>query len=420
MESVYYSLNPWWEVRPFEIGIRRADYLKKLPAQLNRKQIEVLIGSRRAGKTTLLKQLIKELLERSIPARDITYLALDHPPLAGTSLSGHVKAVRKIFSHDVGSRLYLFLDEVQESPGWEAELKALYDADNLKIFGSGSTSALLKSQGGKLTGRQIVTRIHQLSFGEFLAFRGEQPALAEDYKYEALADEYLKTGGYPEYVLHPSPEYLANLIDDILSRDIVRLFPVRKPFLLKDLLRLLAACQGSRMSYSKLGRALHLSVDTVKDYVAHLESAFLVAPLEKWTESWTDKAYSAKKIYLLDNGVKTLFTGPGDEGAKAEAAVFAELRRRGTDAGYFAESERETDFVTGTSCSPLPIEVKYVTAFDWDDKRYSGFKLFLKRHPKTKEGIVVTRTVEKEDRKNGVFIRCVPLWKFLLFSERYF
>jgi hypothetical protein len=419
MESVYYSLNPWWEGRRFETGIRREFYLNKLKASLERKQIEVLIGSRRAGKTTLLRQFIRELLDRPVDAKDIVYLALDHPSLAGTTLSEHIKAVRKLFSHDLGRRLFLFFDEVQESPSWETELKALYDANDLKVFCSGSTSSLLQSQGGKLTGRQIVNRVDLLSFSEFVDFRGGRPSFSEDYKFERLADEFLLHGGYPENALHPSMEYLANLIDDILSRDIMRLFPVRKPFLLKELLRLLAASVGSRTSFNKLARVLGVNLETVKDYVAHLESAFLVAPLEKWTNSWSDKVYAARKIYLLDNGIKTLITGPGDEGAKAEAAVFAELRRRGVPCGYFAESEREVDFVIGTAVAPLPIEVKYLSSFDGDDRRYAGLKLFLKRFPKSIRAVVVTRAVDKEEKIGTTPVCCVPLWKLLLDGDVY-
>ena len=414
MEAPYYALNPWWEGRPFETGIRRDFYLDRLKTTLDRKQIEVLVGSRRAGKTTLLRQFIKLLLDRPVDAKDIAYLALDHPALAGLPLSEHVKAVRRLFSHDIGHRLFLFLDEVQESPSWEAELKALYDANDLKIFCSGSTSALIQSQGGKLTGRQIVNRVDLLSFAEFIEFRGVKPSLSEDYKFEQLADEYLAAGGYPENVLRPSAEYLGNLIDDILAKDITRLHAVRKPLVLKELLRLLAASVGSRMSFHKLSRVLNISLETVRDYVAYLETAFLVAHLEKWSDSLSDRAYAAKKIYLLDNGVKTLITGSGDDGAKAEAAVFAGLRRGGIESGYFAESEREVDFVTGTSRSPRPVEVKYVSSFDESDKRYAGLRLFLRRFPVTKKAVIVTRTVDGEDKINGTPVRCVPLWKFLL------
>ena len=414
MEALYYTLNPWWEGKEFAAGIDRDAYLRQVPIYLQRRQMEIFIGSRRTGKTTLLKQIVKNLLSRNIEAKDIIYLALDHPRLSFAPLSEHVRNFRKLFMHDRGRKIFLFLDEVQDSPQWEAELKALYDLEEVKIFCSGSTSALLTRQEGKLTGRQIVTTIFTLSFPEYLQFRGLSPSLSEDYKYESLAEEYLSLGGYPEQVLHPSQEYLLNLLDDILARDLTRLHSLKKPFLLKELLRLIAAAAGSRTSFNKLAKVLGISVDTVKEYIGYFEMAFLIKSVEKWTTSWSEKIYAQKKIYLWDLGVKSLFTGSGDLGSKAENAVLIELLRSGIDGGYFAESEREVDFVMGTVESPLPLEVKYLESFDWQDKRFAGLRLFLKRFPATRKALVVTKGAETTMEVNGVEINALPLWKFLL------
>ena len=414
MEALYYTLNPWWEGKEFAAGIDRDAYLRQLPTYLQRRQMEIFIGSRRTGKTTLLKQIVKNLLSRNIEAKDIIYLALDHPRLSFAPLSEHVRNFRKLFMHDRGRKIFLFLDEVQDSPQWEAELKALYDLEEVKIFCSGSTSTLLTRQEGKLTGRQIVTTIFTLSFPEYLQFRGLSPSLSEDYKYESLAEEYLSLGGYPEQVLHPSQEYLLNLLDDILARDLTRLHSLKKPFLLKELLRLIAAAAGSRTSFNKLAKVLGISVDTVKEYIGYFEMAFLIKSVEKWTTSWSEKIYAQKKIYLWDLGVKSLFTGSGDLGSKAENAVLIELLRSGISGGYFAESEREVDFVMGTAESPLPLEVKYLESFDWQDKRFAGLRLFLKRFTATRKALVVTKGAETTMEVNGVEINALPLWKFLL------
>ncbi|MBE9595116.1 MAG: ATP-binding protein, partial [Proteobacteria bacterium] len=216
----------------------------------------MIIGSRRIGKTTLIKQFIKRLLQNGVPKEDIFYLALDHPALSNFSISEHLRNVRKIFMHEREKKLLLFFDEIQESPNWEIELKNIYDLENLKIFCTGSTSSLIQGQGGRLTGRQIITPLYPLSFDEFLLFHGDKPSLSEDYKYEKLMEEYLEVGGYPEQVLHPSIEYMSNLLDDILARDLIRLYPIKKAFILKDLLRLIAASVGSRTSFNKLGKVL--------------------------------------------------------------------------------------------------------------------------------------------------------------------
>jgi len=367
----------------------------------------------------LLKQYIKKLLQGGVSGNHILYLALDHPSLASLPISGHLKNMRRIFMHGREKRLFLFLDEVQESPNWELELKGVYDMENLKIFCTGSTSALIKAQGGRLTGRQIITTLYPLSFGEFLLFQGQRPSVSEDYKYEKLVEDYLALGGYPEQVLNPSVEYMSNLLDDILARDLIRLYPIKKAFALKDLMRLLASSVGSRTSYNKLAKVLGLSLDTVKEYINYLESAFLVMPVEKWTTSYSEKVYAQKKVYLWDTGIKTLLTGPSDEGSKAENAVFMELQRKRVSCGYFAESEREVDFITGTTGKPCPVEVKYVSSFDWSDRRFSGVKLFLRRFPTTKRVLLITRNVETELKIDSTDISVVPLWKSLLSSEAY-
>ncbi|MBI3921734.1 MAG: ATP-binding protein [Armatimonadetes bacterium] len=414
MEETYSFLNPWWEGGRPDAGVLREEYLSALAPSLSRRTINVLIGSRRIGKTTLVKQIIERLLDKGTEPQDLLYLQLDHPRLSGATVSDHLKRFRRLFSHKRTRKQYLFLDEVQESPNWEAELKSLHDTENVKIVCTGSTASLLASQGGKLTGRQTVTTVYPLSFREFLAFRGEKTNLSESYRLEKLAEEYLQVGGYPENVLDPSEEYLHNLLQDIVARDLLRLHDLRRSNLLMDLLRLIAAGVGSRTSFNKLAKTLGITVDTVKDYVGHFEAAFLVRTLEKWTPSHTERTYAPRKVYLVDTGLKTLLTGKGDLGAKAETAVFMRLLRTKQHPGYFAESEREVDFVLGNPTSPEPIEVKYADSLDAADRRLGGLRLFLRRYPNTQVARVISHTQGGDSILNSAQIQVTPLWKFLL------
>jgi len=100
-------------------------------------------------------------------------------------------------------------------------------------------------------------------------------------------------------------------------------------------------------------------------------------------------------------------------GAKDENAVFLHLLREGKSSGYYPESEKEVDFVLGDFNNPMPVEVKYVSNFDWQDKRYKGIKLFLRRFPQTKEILIVSKDVETELKEDSVVVRIIPLWKFL-------
>ena len=414
MEETYYAMNPWWEGRATEAGVPRPEYLKELRATLSRPQVELVMGGRRVGKTTLVRQLIAGCLDDGIAPRDILYLALDHPRLLGTPLSEHLRFFRSLFGIERHHRLMLFFDEVQESPDWENELKALHDHENAKLICTGSTAALLASQGGKLTGRQALLTVYPLSFGEFLAFRRYDFSRAEDYRFVSAAEEYLQIGGYPEQVLQPSDAYVSQLLRDIVARDVVRAGHVRRPEVFQDLLRLLAAGVGTRTSYSRLAKVLGVAVDTVKDYQSYLGQAFLVGALEKWTTSYTERTYAQRKVYLLDTGFKTVLTGQGDLGAKAETAVFVDFLRRRTSCGYYAESQREVDFVSGSQGAPAAVEVKYDNTFVWEDRRFNGGRLFLKRFPGCREVTVVTRDAAGEVEVGGTKVTAVPLWRYLL------
>ena len=96
-----------------------------------------------------------------------------------------------------------------------------------------------------------------------------------------------------------------------------------------------------------------------------------------------------------------------------------ELKKKNVDCGYFAESEKEVDFVIGNIKRPIPIETKYISSFDWKKKQFAGIKLFLRRFPNTKKVIIITKSVEAKTKLNGTKIILIPAWRFLLSSESY-
>jgi hypothetical protein len=353
-------------------------------------------------------------LDEGLAPTDLLYLTLDHPRLVTARVSEHLRLFRSLFGHGRARKLWLVFDEVQESPDWENEIKAIYDLENVKIVCTGSTAALLSSQGGRLTGRQALLTVYPLSFREFLSFRGYDFSLSEDYRFVAAADEYLEVGGYPEQVLQPSDVYLAQLVQDIIARDLMRRERIRRPEVAYDLLRLLAAGVGARTSYSRLSRALGVTVDTVKEYLSYFAEAYLVQPLEKWTTSHTERVYAQRKVYLLDTGIKSALAGRGDAGARAETTVFMDFVRRDATCGYYAESEREVDFVSGPQTEPVAVEVKYDTVFDWEGRRFQGVRLFLKRFPACRQVTVVTRDASGAVNVGDTVVTAVPLWRYLL------
>jgi len=162
-EDVLYRLNPWWEsraecpVRP--LGLIRQKHLNQL--DFDSKRIVLVQGSRRIGKSTFLNQVAFDLIEKGVAPEKILYLPIDHNKLNDKSFFSVVRKFRTRFSHPLSERLYILLDEIQDNPDWIIELKNIYDSENIKFICSGSHTALLDSEGSKLTGRYLPIIFHR-------------------------------------------------------------------------------------------------------------------------------------------------------------------------------------------------------------------------------------------------------------------
>ena len=99
---------------------------------------------------------------------------------------------------------------------------------------------------------------------------------------------------------------------------------------------------------------------------------------------------------------------------KAETAVMGDFLRRGLSCGYYAESEREVDFVSGPRDAPRVVEVKYESTFDWEDRRYEGVRHFLRRFPACPEVTIVTREATGQVTVGDTEVTAMPLWRYLL------
>ncbi|MGB4579189.1 MAG: AAA family ATPase, partial [Methanoculleus sp.] len=140
------ALNPWWSNKPFETGIRRENYFAKIQKYLKTNEIVVLTGVRRSGKTTLLFQIIDDLIcNRQLDPRSILFVNCDEPEV--TRLDNPLETLLETYRRDVygGDAAYLILDEIQTIDGWERWVKSLYDRKQYSLILSGSTSYLLDS-----------------------------------------------------------------------------------------------------------------------------------------------------------------------------------------------------------------------------------------------------------------------------------
>lgn len=203
-------------------------------------------------------------------------------------------------------------------------------------------------------------------------------------------------------------------MEDIFARDLGRIYPIRNPDIVRDLYKLLLAGTGSRTSFNRLADILGISVDTVKDYVSYFEASFLIGKLEQWINSYSKRTYGPKKIYPLDTGLKTLMTGEGDWGAKAETLVFWKLKKKGAKLGFLFESGKEIDFVTQDMRGTIAIEVKFSKDHDKLFTEGESVARFLSKTLGVKKMVIVTDNLSRKADFSGVETDFKPLWEFLL------
>jgi len=329
MREILYLLNPHWQGKALPVGVPRLQYLQNLLANLERREVQLLIGSRRVGKTTLMFQTMGHLVvEKKVQPNGILYVSLDHLALSDVPIPKIIETFRAEFQHPRERRLYVFLDEIQGSPDWAQHLKNLVDFENVRLCAAGSSSLLIEQQGVFLTGRALRTTVFPLSYSEFLTFKNAVPGPTEEYRHDGLLIEYLFQGGYPEQILSPHPTYLADLLDAVINKDIIRAHSIKNPDILNKLLLLLAQRIGQRTSHSKLKSILRVSQDVVRDYLRYLMHAYLIGEVPKFSYSTNEQVYAEKKYYFADTGLRTAVVGQKDLGGLAENALYLHLKRQ--------------------------------------------------------------------------------------------
>lgn len=345
MKELLYQYNPWWEESFKNENVKpREKYLVELRKYLEFKQIIILTGLRRVGKTTLMKLIIEELIGKGIDSKHILYVSLDDYLLHKNNILEIVNEFRKVHKIKIEEKIYLFLDEVTYKEDFHVQLKNIYDSQNTKLFVASSSASMLRDKKASLTGRAITLEIKPLDLEEYLFFNEIRIKKRDKQLYKSHFLEYCKVGGLPENVLNPNREYLMNLVDDIIQKDITAFHAIKNHQIVRDYFTLLMERSGKQLSINKIGKILGISPDTSKRYLSFFESTYLIHLLPRWGKT-NQKLLSAKKIYASDLGIKHLFMGERDLGSYFENYIYLLLRNKKT-LYYLYENTTEIDFFT--------------------------------------------------------------------------
>ena len=318
---------------------------KALREALGRPLIKVIMGVRRSGKSVLARLVLAD--------RDFVYVNFDDERLASLKTEDLQRLEKAVSAIWPSTRLW-FLDEVQNVAGWELFVNRLQRAGhNLVITGSNS-KLLSRELATHLTGRYVAIELFPFSFLEFLAARGEalpgtSVSTREKAHLEERLREYGEAGGFPEMILSGSSgEYLRELHDKIVSRDITARYRVRQPRTLKELSLYCFSNPATSLTHNSVKRTFDLkSVHTAGNYVHYLEEAYLILLARPFAFKFREQVRQPRKVYTVDNGLtRALSTKVSqDRGALLENLVFQELRRRGADAYCLTQPEYEVDFL---------------------------------------------------------------------------
>ena len=390
MEELLYQYNPWWEESFKNENVKpREKYLVELRNYLEFKQIIILTGLRRVGKTTLMKLIIEELIARGIESKYILYVSLDDYLLHKNNIIEIINEFRKVHKIKIEEKIYLFLDEVTYKEDFHIQLKNIYDSQNTKLFVASSSASMLRDKKASLTGRAITIEIKPLDLEEYLFFNGIKIKNRDKQLYKSHFLEYCKVGGLPENVLNPNREYLMNLVDNIIQKDITAFHAIKNHQIVRDYFTLLMERSGKQLSINKIGKILGISPDTSKRYLSFFESTYLIYLLPRWGKT-NQKILSAKKIYASDIGIKYMFMGERDIGSYFENYIYLLLRNKKT-LYYLYENSIEIDFITDDK---ILIESKFYSELNKKQR-----KLF-NEYPANKK--LVIDSVEKLEVLNEI------------------
>lgn len=411
--------NPWWEKRELvkELeGTFRPAYSDLLDS-VGIKEVTIITGIRRSGKSTLMYQMIDSLL-KNIRPEQVLFVNFEDKKLSDYSLDDIYDDYRESLNPD--RKAYIFFDEVHKKEGWESWIRKKYDLKtNDKFVISGSCSYLLKKEYSTLlTGRNLAFEVFPLSFKEFLSFKGIEvkntKVVLDRTKYSVLKclRQYLEQGGFPEVFFKPErfkSKVLSQYFDDIIYKDIIDRYDLNSQKA-KDLAVFFMTNFTGIISLRNIRGSLGLSYDSIKDYVSYFKEAFMFFVLDHFSYSFKEQKAMASKVYCIDNGLRNAvsFKFSKDAGKLAENAVFVELKRRGKDV-YYWTGEREVDFIVKNADNSLTaINVSYTD--DVIEREISSLLEFRKKFSKTKEMILLTNGTEKEHEG----VKLVPIWKWLL------
>ena len=405
--KVLRQYNPWWknpaaiknESKP-QKRVAFDDALRMIKHKTIRRFV-VLSGARRVGKTTIMFQMIEQLIEEGINPRNILYITFDNPIVKMVN----VEKVLSIYEtlYPISGTIYVFFDEIQYTDNWELWMKVIYDSrKDIRLTATGSASPILEKRSTDSgTGRWSVIKIPTMSFYEYCKLlQLDEPKLTGNIRLTELINmsqgelgdlmdrftplmnhfnRYLTIGGFPELVLSDVDVYAQRMlredvVDKVIKRDVLTLFNIRSPILMEKLF--LYLCLNSSELFNATTAAKELentSVATIENYIDALEMSNLIYQAKPVDVGSKGALKGKPKIFIADAAIRNavlmiddILVDEKELGIMVETCVYKHIvsfyQNSTAQLGYFRklkDNQKEVDVVIETPKGKILCEVKY-------------------------------------------------------------
>ena len=405
------------------IIINRELYIKKIRPFIDKNIVKVLTGIRRCGKSTLLELVKKELIIRGVSLNQIISINFESGRYSSITDEETLYSYVKNQIGEEDKKIYLFFDEIQEVEGWEKAINSFMVDFNVDIYITGSNAKMLSGElATYLGGRYIEIKIYPFSFKEIIEiYKSKNIEISK----ESAFRNYLIFGGMPfifNFDLNLDKEacfqYLNDIYDSIILKDIVQRNKIRDVELLKRVILYVMANIGNTFSAQNITKFLKnekrsVSQETIYNYIDYFKTACLIHLVQREDVVGKKVLNFQEKMYLTDHGMREAIYGNNqrDINQILENIIYMELLRRDYKINVGKIGTKEVDFVAKKGSEKIYVQVSYLLASqETIEREFSVLEKIPDNYPK----YVVTMD-EFNMSRNG--IKHMNIRDFLLKDE---
>lgn len=384
----------------------------------------VFVGIRRAGKSFLLYQRMQQLLAQGVQWDEMLYINFEDERLNGMAVED-LNLLLEVHLEMYGKKPILFLDEIQNIPGWEKFARRMADTKH-RVYITGSNAKMLSQDiQTTLGGRYISVDVYPYSFKEFLTANNisitANYLLSTEGKADVLRkfNDYFYFGGFPEGAdLSAKRDYLTSVYQKIYLGDIAARHTVENTFALRILFKKLAESIKQPMSFTRIANIVSstgakIGTQTVINYMEFAKDAWLINPIQNIASKLVDKE-TIPKYYYTDNGILNLFLLDGNTSLLENIVAINLLRKYGrNDAIYFYNKGIEVDFYIPDDYTAIQVCYNLDNSEGTFDREVKAL-LKITEVLECNKLLIITRDTERTLEVSDKVIEVVPVWKWLL------